>query len=227
MIITIDGPMASGKSTTARLVAQQLKFYHINSGLLYRSIAYILLTEKLMTLDQLAAITASQLRSLFDAKDLSYMWDTHGSSRLLYLHQDITAQLKTPMIDQGASIVSTNSMVRQCVNHYIQQLANQHNIVIDGRDGGSVLFPGAELKIFLTASPEIRAKRWFGGQQKQGKNLSFQMALDELQQRDSRDTQRSIAPLTIAQNAIVIDNGIKTVQEVVDMIVHMAQRLMS
>jgi cytidylate kinase len=156
---------------------------------------------------------------LFEPDFLEYRWDGQAV-RIIFRWIDITSNLKEPRIDQAASIVSTNSFVREKVNRRLRWLyREQGSCVVDGRDGGTKIFPDANLKIFLTASLEIRAERWRLDQEKRGNIFSLVEACDVLQERDSRDSQRAIAPLSIPEHAVVIDNGMLTEADTVEQIV--------
>ena len=219
MIITIDGPMASGKSFTARTVAQQLGYHHLNSGLLYRALAYLLISELQYNEYQLEHPELEPVLSFLNPHFLKYTWDKEGRSQLAFHGVAITDRLKSQAIDQAASVVSADSLVRQVVNGHLAWLADEQNIVVDGRDCGSCVFPKAEIKIFLTASSHIRAHRWLVDQQKQGVTFSESQALEQLEQRDRRDSERAVAPLKIPEGAVVINNSSLTVQETVQKII--------
>ncbi|MBT5015261.1 (d)CMP kinase [bacterium] len=212
-IITIDGPVASGKSSLARALANKLGYYHINSGYFYRSLAYILIKFCKKTLDDLRALDQEDIECI-DLNKLEYVYD-EGRPQVFYQGTDLTPHLKTRDIDDGASTISTYPFIREAVNKFQHQLAGDHDIVIDGRDIGTIVFPEAKIKIFLTASEEERTSRWQNDQRKKGNIFSFDQSLAEVQERDRRDTTRSIAPLTIPENGLVIDNSNRSNEDVV------------
>jgi len=217
MIITIDGPVASGKSSVARLIAHDLGFFYINSGLLFRTYAYILMRDASLSAQQLARVSPSQIEAV-DLDELRYVVE-NGTEQVLYRGENITHELRSEMVSQASSIVATNTVVRALILAYERFLAAQHeSIVIDGRDTGSVVFPHAELKIYLTAQPAVRAKRWQLDQEKRGVKLTIEQALDEVNARDLRDKNRLIAPLIQPEDAHVIESSDLTIKEVVNKI---------
>lgn len=215
MIITIDGPTESGKSTTAQQLAQKLGFYYLNSGLLYRAFAYVLL-EKGYTLATLSNISSSDIQSFLNPNRLTYEVDSANNPIVKFDNNDITPLLKgTAVIDQASSIVSTHADVRQALFSFQRDLATKHNLVIDGRDTGSVVFPHAEYKFYLTADINVRAQRWIIDQQARGRAVTLQEARQQLEIRDKRDTERAIAPLKVPEGAIIVDNSLWTLEETV------------
>ncbi len=225
MIITIDGPTASGKSTVARKVAHELGFYYIASGLLFRAIAYVLLCEQGYTLDRFAHDGVLDLDPCTIVQFFHYTYDPVHCEQIAYKGTRLNASLKTPIIDQAASIISQNMDVRICLLAMQRGIARDHDVVVDGRDCGSVVFPHAELKFFLTAAPEIRTYRWQKDQEARGVLTNLEQARRELQIRDDRDRSRPIAPLVIPSDAVIIDNSSMQIQEVVTKIVNAARRM--
>ena len=205
MIITIDGPVASGKSSLARGIATSLGYYHINSGYFYRALAYILLHYCNKTLDDFCELNNDDLNCL-DLNKLEYAY-SDGHHKMIYNGVDITSSLKTRDIDDASSIISTYPFIRKMVNLFQHSVSSHHNIVIDGRDIGTVVFPEAELKIYLTASDLKRAERWQMDQKRKGNTFTLDQSLHEVQERDRRDTTRKIAPLTVPAGALIIDNS--------------------
>ena len=223
MIITIDGPVASGKSTIARVIAQELGFFYINSGLLFRACAHILMRDGHLSVGQLARVSPDQL-ALIDFEQLHYVFDD-GKEQVIYVGANITYELRSDVVALAASIIATNTVLRAIILSYERLLATHNKqVIVDGRDSGSTVFPNAELKIYLTAKPMIRAKRWQLDQEKRGVKLSVTQALDEVNARDARDKNRSIAPLVQPEGAQVIDSSefsIKeVVQEIKNLIIH-------
>jgi cytidylate kinase len=217
MIVTIDGPVASGKSTVARLVAHELGFFYINSGLLFRACAYILMRDGNLSNAQLARLTSDQIL-LVNFDELEYvLCDAH--EQIMYKDENITPELRSEVVAFASSIIATNTIIRASILSYERFLAAQHkDIIIDGRDTGSVVFPQAELKIYLTACPEIRARRWQRDQEKQGTKLTGERALDEVNARDLQDKKRAVAPLMQPIDAHVIDSSDLTIKDVIMML---------
>jgi cytidylate kinase len=217
MIITIDGPVASGKSTIARMVAEKLRFYYVYSGLLYRALAYVLIREHGYSNDTIATPDMRLVYTILD--HISYA-DTNGGVGITFALQDITTALKDASVDQAASIVSGNPAVRDSINQLQRTIAQKHDVVADGRDCGSVVFPHAEHKFFLTAPLHVRARRWQMQQQERGHFYTIQDAEQMLATRDTRDSNRTVAPLVVPLNAIVIDTSQMTIEETLDHILH-------
>ena len=217
MIITIDGPTASGKSTTAQLLAKKLSFYYLNSGFLYRALAYLLMRDRGYTFEMLQGPADLDVRTMLDSRRLRYSCDEKGNPYIEFDGKNITAHLKgNPEIDQAASIVSVNPVVREILLELQRAISIDHDIVIDGRDTGSVVFPYADFKFYLTAPLEVRAARWVREQYTRGNKISLQEAVQQLAMRDERDMTRKIAPLIVPQGSLTVDNGAYTLDETVD-----------
>ena len=193
MIITLDGPTASGKSTLARLLADTLSAYYLNTGLTFRAVAYVLSNE--------STITPALINSLL--KELLYTYTREQGIIITYQNKPITHLLKTPQIDQAASRLATNKDVREALLTYQRSLAHHKTTIADGRDCGTVVFPQAAYKFFITASEAVRAQRW----QQDHPTYTFEEALSLIQQRDHRDSTRLLAPLKPAPDAQIIDTS--------------------
>lgn len=205
MTITIDGPTASGKSSVGRMLAKELGYYYIYSGLLYRALAYNLIhkygyTEHTIDQPDFEYVKAS-------IKQMRYVYSSKGQEHIFLNEKEITYYLKDAMIDQAASIVSTNTFVRDQIDSWQRAIAHDHAVVIDGRDAGTVVFPHADYKFFLTARSQVRAERWRAQQKKCGNDVEFDEALDFITLRDERDSNREHAPLKLASGGIPIDNS--------------------
>jgi len=207
MIITIDGPAASGKSTVSRKLARKLGFYYLNTGLLYRAIAYLLINKCSYKDNQLKDPDPLDLKEYIDPSRLVYDFDQDFKEQIVFDNQNITPYLKTSFIDKGASVVSTNKMVRDLLLDIQRSAAQRFNIVVDGRDTGTVVFPEADIKIFLSASLKVRAERWRKEQEERGNRFSEEEAKNILEDRDKRDKERETAPLAIPDNAIFVENS--------------------
>jgi CMP/dCMP kinase len=228
MIITIDGPVASGKSTASRILADKLGFYYLCSGLIYRAIAYLLVNNYGYTIATVDHIAAEDVRQCADLARLRYHYDELCQERIFFDNRDITLYLKDKFMDQVSSIVSVNKDVREAVTAIQRDIASHYNIVTDGRDVGSVVFPAAQVKFFLTASVEVRASRWRKDQEKYDHHFSLAEAVALITERDNRDKNRTIAPLIIPSDAIVIDNSELNVEQVVEkMMYYINDRLSS
>jgi cytidylate kinase len=216
MIITIDGPVASGKSTAGRIVAQKLGYYYLYSGLLYRALGYLLVHRCGYTMDTIINVRVEDIAYCLDAQKFVYQYDEHSQEHIVFENEDITQHLKDSFIDKIASIVSVNEQVRKSITVIQRSIASQHNIIIDGRDVGSVVFPQAEFKFFLTAPVLVRAERWRKDQEKYGNHLPIDQAMTLITDRDNRDKNREIAPLIIPNDAIVIDTSELSIQQTVE-----------
>ena len=217
MIITIDGPSASGKSTIARNLAQELKIYYLHTGLLYRALTYLLLKSVSGSLqkfqEKLSTITATDLQALTATITYHYR-----NSKALIEHdgKDITSLLCDASLDQPVSILSTSKTVRQHLLGIQREIARDNDLVADGRDCGSVVFPEADHKFFLTADVTIRAQRYIEDEKRQLPGAELEKVKLMLEERDERDYQREVAPLTLPKDATIIDNSTMTTEETIE-----------
>ena len=216
--ITIDGPVASGKSTIARMLAKNLGYYYVYSGALYRALAYLLIHTKGYSHEQLHHPEMSDVLECLNPMRFQYTYDPESQERVFFDAYDITPFLKESSIDQGASIVSTNPQVRDEINKLIRLIAQKSDVVVDGRDAGTVIFPDASKKFYLTASLDVRARRWQDVQKKLGNVYTHEQALQLLSERDQRDQGRKIAPLMIPGDAMVIDNSGLDIEQTLEII---------
>ncbi len=221
MIITIDGPSGSGKSTVAQKIAQDRGIFYLNTGLLYRAITYLVYEDPTSPLfgrydDDIQLITRDQLDAL---PTLAYAYSAEGAT--VFVHgQDIVAKCyATPGLDQVASKLSALPVVREFLLDVQRDIAKQHDVIADGRDCGTVVFPDAEHKIFLTASLDVRAQRRMLDAKVQALGLTFELVRNDLAERDERDENRAIAPLRIPAGATVIDSSDFSIDQTVEMII--------
>lgn len=205
MIITVDGPCASGKSTLAKWIARRLGFYYLNSGMLYRGLGYCLLHRMNINPEAFPAFQ----NFLPCLMQLKYCYDlTTGDMSVFLNNENITAYLKTSLIDGAASALGNNREARIAVMHFEHMLVKDYdNFSVDGRDCGSFAFPDAECKFYITADVTVRAKRWQHDQAQQGNDFTLEQAVALANQRDKNDTERDYAPLIIPEGAIVIDTS--------------------
>ena len=221
MIITIDGPAGSGKSTVAQRIAQQLNIFYLNTGLLYRTVAYLLFVDPTAPffnqLDKgIESLTLAHLQGL-PALEYSYLLNGAAVS---VAGKDITAQLfATTGIDQLASKISALPAVREYLLELQRVVATKHDVIADGRDCGTVVFPDAEYKFFLTASVEVRAQRRMLDPKTQALGLTYDQVRADVAERDERDKNRAIAPLRIPDQAVIIDASSLSIDEVVKKII--------
>ena len=221
MIITIDGPSASGKSTVASRIAQKIHLFYIYSGLLFRGLAYCLQVHYNYTKDTIAQATQQDIDACVDPDRFVYEYTDDAGARILFDQHDITSHLKTELADQQASLIGTNAHARtqlaqlqRTIAHAALQKKGIRGVIVDGRDSGSGIFVDAQYKFYLTASPEVRAKRMCATHAQSDDSLC-EHALQAIKMRDERDAQRDIAPLKVPDGAIVIDTSNVTVNEVV------------
>jgi cytidylate kinase len=217
MIITIDGPSASGKSTVAYQLAKRLGIYCVSSGFLYRGIAYVLYTYFGYNESTIQHISQADLRAALDPERFSFTLAV-GCGVVQFDGQSLMSFLKSNEISQAASIIALDHEVRNAVKEILDTLARSYDIVAEGRDMGSVVFPQAECKFFITASVAVRAVRWQKMQEARGVLMSLQEARTEVETRDARDQGRAIAPLIIPKGGIVVDNSSMNMQETIQSI---------
>lgn len=219
IIITIDGPAASGKSTIARMLAHYFGYYYVCSGLLYRGVCYILVTQYGYTPTSVNKLCQADLEACCQESLFVYTYNQEHQERVIYDTVDITPYLKDSQIDDIVPIISTHEYVRGFVKKMQHAIARNHNIVIDGRDVGSLVFPDATVKFFLTASLEVRAHRWMTDQNAHGHTYDINHAMKSVSERDEKDKNRTVAPLIIPDNAYVIDNSLLTLPETIEKMV--------
>ncbi len=213
LIITIDGPAGTGKSTAARLLASRLELPFLDTGAMYRAVAWRCLQHGVAFDDEPQVVQqAQQIHFEF------------SGNRLLIDGDDPGDELRSDEVSQSASVIATLPAVREVLVEQQRKLAGEYSLVSEGRDQGTVVFPQAECKFFLTASAEVRAERRWNDLCEQNPKLSKEMILEEIQQRDERDQTRKAAPLKPAGDAIIIDNSEKTREEVVNLLVEYVQR---
>lgn len=209
LIIAIDGPAASGKSTTAQRLARRLDYVYLDTGAMYRACA---LQAKLSGVN-LADEEAVQLM----LKDLDIHIQASAEQNSIFLsNQDVSEDIRANDISKLASDISALPAVRYRMVELQRGMAAEGGVILDGRDIGTFVFPDADLKFFLTASPEIRARRRWLELQKKGLAKDFEEVLKELEERDRNDAGRALAPLSVAADAIVVDTGAMSVDEQVD-----------
>lgn len=210
--VAIDGPAGAGKSTMARRAAETLGIVYVDTGAIYRTVAYAVTKKGIVPTDQ-AAIAA-----LLPELALELMWTPDGVQHMILDAQDVTELIRQPDISQVASVVSAIPSVREFLLNTQRDIAKGHSVIMDGRDIGTVVLPEADVKIFLSASAEVRAKRRWLQLQAMPRQTSFEEVLQEIIERDNRDTNRAIAPLRPAEDAVLLDTSNLTLEESVSKI---------
>lgn len=210
-IIAIDGPAASGKSSAANIISKKLDFERLDSGLLYRAVTYICLKNSITPEDETKC-----------KKFVQSLYFTQYKGIVYYMNEDITSHLKTPEIDSKVGPFAREFYIREKILEIQYSIVESlslrgiNGFVVDGRDIGTVVFPNADIKIFITASPEIRARR-----RSEQTGLDFETTYRDLIARDENDINRKHGPLKIAEDAVVINNDnldlINTVDQIIDL----------
>ena len=211
MIITIDGPTASGKTTIARMLAHKLGYYYLSSGLLFRGLAYALVHEYRY---QEENILNPRTQDIEDACRLLHYVYENNAEQLFFNEKNITDLLRENKISNYASMLGTNGSVRQHLAQLQHKIADDHDLIAEGRDMGSAIFPHAHIKFFLTASLDVRAERWAKDQRLKGRELSSAQAKEEVENRDARDMNRALAPLCVPKGAIIVDDSVLSQERV-------------
>ena len=210
--IAIDGPAGAGKSTIARRIAKEMGFYYVDTGAIYRTVAYF------MDLLGVSPKDTDGVERYIDELTVGIEYDEDGLQHMIMNGMDVTNDIRTQDISQKASLISAQPVVREVLLDMQQEVARQHNVVMDGRDIGTVVLPEANVKIFLTASAEVRAKRRTDELTAKGQKANFDKILQEIQQRDYQDTHRPIAPLKMAKDSIKVDTSELDIDGVVETI---------
>ena len=199
--IAIDGPAGAGKSTIAKRLAKELGYYYVDTGAIYRTVAYF------MDLLGVSPKDVDGVERYIDELTVEIEYDEEGSQHMLMNGIDVTGDIRTQDISQKASLVSAHGVVREVLLDMQRDVAKRHNVIMDGRDIGTVVLPKANVKIFLTADPEVRAKRRCEELLAKGQKANYATILQEIQQRDYQDTHREIAPLKMARDSIKVDTS--------------------
>jgi len=199
--IAIDGPAGAGKSTIARCLAAELGYYYVDTGAIYRTVAYFL------DLLGISPKDVDGVERYIDELTVAIEYDEEGKQHMLMNGMDVTEEIRSQDISQKASLVSAHAVVRDMLLDMQRDVAKKHNVIMDGRDIGTVVLPRATVKIFLTASAEVRAKRRMDELVAKGQKAEYNTILKEIQQRDHQDTHRAVAPLKQAKDAVKLDTS--------------------
>ena len=199
--IAIDGPAGAGKSTIAKALAKELGYHYVDTGAIYRTVAYFL------DLWGVSPKDVDGVERYIDELTINIEYDETGKQHMIMNGMDVSDEIRTPEISQKASLVSAHKVVRDMLLDMQREVARQHNVIMDGRDIGTVVLPKATVKIFLTASAEVRARRRTDELIAKGQKADFAQTLKEIEQRDYQDSHREIAPLKQAKDSVVLDTS--------------------
>ena len=199
--IAIDGPAGAGKSTIARRLAKELGYCYVDTGAIYRTVAYF------FDLWGVAPKDIDGITRYIDELTIGIEYDEEGVQHMIMNGMDVTADIRSQEISQKASLVAAHAIVRDMLLDMQRDVAKQHNVIMDGRDIGTVVLPKATVKIFLTASAEVRAKRRCDELLAKGQKANYDQVLKEIQQRDYQDTHRDVAPLKMCRDSVKLDTS--------------------
>ena len=207
--IAIDGPAGAGKSTIAKALAKELGYHYVDTGAIYRTVAYFL---------DLWGVSPKDIDGVtryIDELTIGIEYDDEGVQHMIMNGMDVTGEIRTQDISKKASQVSAHAVVRDMLLDMQRDVAKVHNVIMDGRDIGSVVLPKADVKIFLTASAEVRAKRRTEELLAKGQKANYNQILKEIQQRDYQDTHREVAPLKMCRDSVKVDTSELDIEGVV------------
>lgn len=209
MIIAIDGPSGAGKSTLGRMIARELGYLYIDTGAMYRAVGLAVI-ESNVSLNDAQGVAAVAARA-----DIKLEGDP-DSLRVSLNGRDVSEEIRTEEVSHASSVISTIPEVRRTLVERQRELGARGSVVLDGRDIGTVVFPNADIKFFLTAQPQERAARRFKDERLRERDVTFEETLTDINARDQRDSTRADSPLAIADNAIVIDSTDLSIEEVAE-----------
>lgn len=205
--IAIDGPAGAGKSTMARAVAKDLGYVYVDTGAIYRTVGYYIRMCGIGPRD------VDGVTRLIDEVNVELQYPEDGLQHMILNGRDVTDEIRSPEMSDYASKLSTLAVVRDFLLEVQRDLARKHNVVMDGRDIGTVVLPKADVKIYLTASAEVRARRRLAEFREKGQKADYETVLREIRQRDDRDMNREIAPLKCAKDAVRLDTSELTIEQ--------------
>ncbi len=211
-VITIDGPAGSGKSTVARILAKRLGYIYLDTGAMYRAVA-LMIKEKGISVED-----KEKIKKLCESLRIRFSYES-DPPKIFVNEVDVTSKIRTSEIDMLSSIISQIKEVRDAMTRLQREIAQRENTVAEGRDMGTVVFPDARRKFFLTASLPVRVMRRYKERREKGEDVSLKQIEDELRKRDMQDQMRSISPLKPAKDAIIIDTTDMSIEEVVERLI--------
>lgn len=220
IIIAIDGPAGSGKSTTARLVAQRLGYAYIDTGAMYRALTLKVIESGVDPNDENGIVKLAENTRI----EILYK---NGDFKVFLDGEDVTEKIRTPQVTSFVSLVSAHPRVREKMVEKQRELGKNGGVVMDGRDIGTVVFPKADLKIFMKADVKERAKRRQKEMENQGLHIELDELIKDIEERDKLDSTREVAPLKKAEDAIEIDTTNLTIEEQVELVLNKAYELIN
>ena len=199
--IAIDGPAGAGKSTIAKRLAKEMGYMYVDTGAIYRTVAYF------FDLWGVAPKDIDGITRYIDELNIAIEYDEEGVQHMIMNGMDVTNDIRTPEISQKASLVSAHAIVRDMLLDMQRDVAKEYDVIMDGRDIGTVVLPKATVKIFLTASAEVRAQRRCDELNAKGIKANYNQVLKDIQQRDYQDTHREVAPLKMCRDSVKLDTS--------------------
>lgn len=205
--VAIDGPSGAGKSTMARAAAEHFGFIYVDTGAIYRTLGHAAIEKQILLQDE------NEINALLASVSINIAYGSDGVQKMILNGTDVSDKIRTPEVSLAASKISAYPSVRLFLLDMQRDMAKENSVVMDGRDIGTVVLPNADIKIFLTASPEVRASRRYAELLAKGTDISYERVLAEIIERDTNDSSRKTAPLKMASGAILLDTGNLTLEE--------------
>lgn len=213
--IAIDGPAGAGKSTIAKAVAKQLGWIYVDTGAMYRAAGLAALRKNISISRDHEAV-----ENMLPTLDIQLGYE-NGVQRIFLQGEDVSEAIRSPEASLAASDISAIGAVRKALLSKQQEIAERTDVVMDGRDIGTVVLPDAQVKLFITASPHARAQRRWKELSEKGKQVPFEQVLKEMEYRDEQDSSRAVAPLKMAEDAVLVDTSKLTLEESIERVVEM------
>lgn len=218
MKIAIDGPAGAGKSSIAKLVAKKLSFVYVDTGAMFRTVAYYFLSQGKDPSDaEMVTEECENISISIEYKD--------GAQHIFLDGTDVSTEIRQEEVGKNASVVAKNQAVRSRLLALQRQMAEKQDVIMDGRDIGTVVLPDAQVKIYLTASAAVRAERRYKELVEKGETCDLKKIEEDIIARDEQDMNREIAPLKQAEDAVLVDSSYMTIEEVVDKIIEIVEKV--
>ena len=220
--VAMDGPVGAGKSSVARESAKKLGFIYVDTGALYRGVALYTVRKGVKDTDE---DYSAKVEALLPEISVEIKIE-NGEQRIFLNGEDVSEEIRLPEISMAASSVSPIPAVREFLLELQRDIARKNNVLMDGRDIGTVVLPEAQVKIFITAKPEIRAKRRFAELVNKGVDTTFDQVLNDLNRRDYQDSHRAVAPLKMAEGAVLLDTSELNFEQSVESVVELVKKVL-